>query len=196
MIDFLVSLPQTSIMKKTTFILSLFCAIFLISCQTQQNMTQQKTKNVGFTNQNGMLVGQITEADLLTTPFNKWYELNYQYHKPNTEVINAFKKQLKGFDIEIFMGTWCPDSHRETPGFIKILKTADYPMDKMSMYAVDRSKKSGVGAETGKDISHVPTFIFYKKGKEVGRIVESPINSLEEDIYDIVKGTPQTPNYN
>ena len=37
------------------------------------------------------------------------------------------------------------------------------------------------------NIELVPTFIIYKKGEEIGRIVETPYDTLEEDIWKIVQ---------
>ena len=37
------------------------------------------------------------------------------------------------------------------------------------------------------NIKLVPTFIIYQKDNELGRIVESPNKSLEEDLWKIVK---------
>ena len=45
--------------------------------------------------------------------------------------------------------------------------------------ALDRDKKTIEGFETVFNISRVPTFVFYKKGEEVGRIIEKPVLSLE-----------------
>ncbi len=63
------------------------------------------------------------------------------------------------------------------------------------MLRLDREKKSGRNIEVGKNVHHVPTFIFLKNGTEIGRIVESPIESLEEDMFNILIGSPSTPNY-
>jgi len=65
----------------------------------------------------------------------------------------------------------------------------------MRLIMLDRDKKSGQNIEDGKDIHHVPTFIFLKNGTEIGRIVESPIESLEEDMFNILIGSPSTPHY-
>jgi len=97
------------------------------------------------------------------------------------------------------MGTWCGDSKREIPRFYKILETANYPIEQLTMVAVDHIepnyKKSPGGEEKGLSIIKVPTFIFYKDGKEVNRIVESPIESLEKDIAAIISGKNYVPNY-
>ena len=70
-----------------------------------------------------------------------------------------------------------------------------FPAEEMDLIMVDRDKKSGQGLADGKNIHHVPTIIIYKNGDEVGRIVESPIESLEEDIFNILIGAPLEHNY-
>jgi hypothetical protein len=37
------------------------------------------------------------------------------------------------------------------------------------------------------NITHVPTFIYYRNEKELGRIVENPMESLEKDTQAIVQ---------
>jgi len=37
--------------------------------------------------------------------------------------------------------------------------------------------------------------IFYSQGQELGRIIEYPVGTLEEDVVDIMFGNPPTPNY-
>ena len=184
---------KLKIMKKILGALVLFTGIFLVISCSKVNEVESKP---AFVMENGMLVGQIQKNDLRKAPFTNWYKENYKWHEVNKDLVDSFKKELKDFDIEIFMGTWCGDSHREVPAFYKILEVAKYPENKVHTFAVNRKKETGGAFEENKNITHVPTFIFYKNGKEVGRIVESPINSLEEDIRDIVSGNPQTPNYN
>ncbi|MEM1407485.1 MAG: hypothetical protein AAGG59_11970, partial [Bacteroidota bacterium] len=49
--------------------------------------------------------------------------------------------------------------------------------------------------ESGQNIHRVPTFIFHKNGEEIGRIVESPKESLEVDMLKIVTGENYMPKY-
>ena len=97
------------------------------------------------------------------------------------------------------MGTWCGDSKREVPRFIKILESVDYPMENLKIVAVDKRrdfyKKSPQGEEWGLNIRRVPTFIFYKNGREINRIIETPVTTLEVDIVSIVLQQEYTPNY-
>ncbi len=84
------------------------------------------------------------------------------------------------------MGTWCSDSRREVPRFYKILDELNYPEEKVELINVDRNK---VGIENSVDslnIELVPTFIIYSKGEEIGRIIETPKESLEKDLAKIL----------
>ena len=72
-------------------------------------------------------------------------------------------------------------------------------MEQLEIVALDRRKefykKSPTGEEQGLNIVKVPTLIFLKDGKEVNRIIERPIESLEEDIGAIVLQNTYVPNY-
>jgi hypothetical protein len=75
------------------------------------------------------------------------------------------------------------------------LDAADFDESRLTLINVDREKKSPDGEETGLNIHHVPTLIFYKNSSEIGRVIESPIQSLEEDMAAIINGEKYTPNH-
>ena len=54
------------------------------------------------------------------------------------------------------------------------------------MIAVDRTKEEPKAEVEGYEIEYVPTLIFYREQKEIGRIIETPELSLEEDILAIL----------
>jgi tetratricopeptide (TPR) repeat protein len=56
-------------------------------------------------------------------------------------------------------------------------------------------KQSPGHEETGLNIHRVPTIIVYQNRSELGRIVESPIISLERDLLAILNGDHYKPNY-
>ena len=72
-------------------------------------------------------------------------------------------------------------------------------MNNLKVFALDNTKenykKGPNGEEDGYNIHRVPTFIFYKNGKEVNRIVEYPKETLERDIKNIVTNQRYFPNY-
>ena len=145
------------------------------------------------------LVGHISKEQLRKAPYEEWYQVFYDYHETDTSLIQEFSADLKKFYILVFMGTWCSDSQREIPGFIKILEEAEFPMKRLKIVAVhDKGKfykMSPNDEQWGLQIVKVPTFIFLKDGKEVNRIVESPRVTLESDILKIIKGEEYEPNY-
>ena len=97
---------------------------------------------------------------------------------------------IEDYEILLFMGTWCGDSKREVPRFLKVLDELQFPEEQLTMVALSREanlyKQSPQHEEAGLNIHRVPTFIIYKKGKEVNRIVEEPVESLENDLHQII----------
>jgi len=148
---------------------------------------------------NEKLLGLITKDELMKDSFADWYNLQYDVYNVDAETLSSFQEELKNYEVTIFLGTWCGDSKREVPRFYKILEAANFPKSQITTVAVDNSednyKKSPTGEEKGLNIHRVPTFIFFKDGKEVNRIVEYPVVSLEEDIATIVLSKVYTPNY-
>ena len=60
---------------------------------------------------------------------------------------------------------------------------------------VSEDKDTPEGLEEGMDIQYVPTIILFKNGEELGRIVESPVETLEKDLLKIAKGEPYEHTY-
>jgi len=52
---------------------------------------------------------------------------------------------------------------------------------------VDRQKKDPEGLAAQYDFQRIPTFIVLQDGKEIGRIVERPEVSLEQDLAKILE---------
>lgn len=161
--------------------------------------SQQFNQEIKIENEQPYLVGRINIEGLTSNSYQSWYESNHRNYEVDLETIRSVKKELAQHKILLFMGTWCGDSKREVPRFIKILEAADFPMGNLKIVAVDRRKdmykKSPTGEEWGLSVKRVPTFIFYKDGKETNRIIESPIVTLEADIKKIVSQHSYTPNY-
>jgi len=177
---------------KTTIHLLIF---FLITNHTfSQTFNQEIVNAKGTAN----LTGKINFEKLNTAPYNEWFSENYESYVPKETIINDIKTNIQAYTIKIFMGTWCGDSKREVPKFYKTLNEANFPLNRVTTIAVasDREhyKQSIGGEQEGLNIHRIPTFIFYKDGKEVHRIVESPKTTIEKDIKDILSGN-YTPNY-
>jgi thiol-disulfide isomerase/thioredoxin len=135
---------------------------------------------------NKMLIGEINLNDFNNSPFKEWFELEYNYYKPDKATISQLKNKITGIKILIFLGTWCPDSRIDVPRFIKILDEIDFEKNNLKIIAVDRKKKDPYNLSINYNIEYVPTFIFFKENVELGRIVESPKTSLEADMIEIL----------
>ncbi|UJH66468.1 thioredoxin family protein [Allomuricauda sp. SCSIO 65647] len=173
--------------------------IFIVFFSTFVMHAQEFNREIILDNGKQFLVGKITLQRLNTEPYKAWYNTAHESYAVDQAMVQLFKNKLSDYKILLFLGTWCGDSKREVPRFIKILEAADYSLENLSIVALDRRKefykKSPTGEEKGLNIIKVPTFIFYKDGIEINRIVESPIESLEEDITAIVGNKTYTPNY-
>ncbi len=167
-------------MKNSIFILAL---LLLFSCKTEQDMN----KTVPYED-TVILLGPANENGFKQEPFNTWYDTNYTDYKIDEALVDDLKSLSKGIEIITFMGTWCEDSQRETPNFYKLLEAIKFSKKNHSLYAVSREKTTPQQFEKDLNITNVPTFIFYKDGKEINRIVEYPIESLEKDMQAILSG--------
>ncbi|RKS43430.1 thiol-disulfide isomerase/thioredoxin [Gillisia mitskevichiae] len=145
--------------------------------------------------QQGMLVGEFNKADLEQEAFSKWFNDGYNEFNPSPEAMATIKKNISDYEIVAFMGTWCPDSRRETPKVFKILEEAGYDMSKLTFYGVNRQKTTTDNIEKEFELNRVPTVIFLKDGKEVNRFVEYPRESIEEDFAKIVSGEEYKNSY-
>ncbi|OUS00514.1 hypothetical protein A9Q86_11140 [Flavobacteriales bacterium 33_180_T64] len=145
------------------------------------------------------LLGKIDKSGLTGENYNSWFSKNYSDYNVNKTVIEAISIKLKDYQIKFFMGTWCGDSKMEVPRFYKILEACDFPKKQLTAIAVSRKpfmyKKSPHHEEAGLNIHRVPTFIFYKDGKEVNRIVEHPVETFEKDILKIITTNDYESNY-
>ena len=142
-----------------------------------------------------MLVGRGIKSDMLKEPFLEWYKENSESTEADHGLVQAASDFINGVTMEIFMGTWCGDSRREVPRFLQIIEEAGYESETQSIAYLNRDRTNPQGDEKGKNIHHVPTFIIYRDGIELGRIIESPIESLEDDLFNILMGDPPTPHY-
>lgn len=133
-----------------------------------------------------MLIGKITRSDLRQAPYLKWYQ---RYEGEYTPAEHAdLGSLLKDVDITIILGTWCHDSQREVPHFYKILSSVGANLKNVTLLAVDKDFKAEGLEVKSYGITNTPTFIFYRRGQEINRIVETPVISLEQDMHAILTG--------
>ena len=121
-----------------------------------------------------MLRGIISKNDLTgDTAFNKWYaESQRIYNRPDTALVNAFRRNKDKIYFLVFGGTWCEDTHFILPKFYKVQEVSAFPDDHITVYAVDRKKNVNGNLAHAMNITRTPTIVVMKNGKEIGRLVE------------------------
>ena len=162
-------------MKRTA--MALFTTMMVIGCvgsKPEKSVAPEK-----------MELGWIHRADFVKPDYPKFKE-NYDTVQIQNNFVEMIRTLSNSVDIVVVLGTWCGDSKREVPRFLKIVDLSEIPSTQVTFYGVDRTKKSADGVTEKHHIERVPTFLFLKHGEEVGRIVESPKNSLEEDMLVIL----------
>ena len=142
---------------------------------------------INFSEQSTWLLGYFNINQLIMEPHSSWFIKGYNSYVPDNVAITRLKEISKeNLEIKIVLGTWCPDSRREVPRFMKILDIWQFPKDKVTFIGVDNAKLSPIGDYVNLEIERVPTFIFYKENYDVGRIIENPTTSLEQDMVNIL----------
>ncbi len=135
-----------------------------------------------------MLIGPCTREAFKDTSFSWWFNSSYDLYDVDSTSLPEIKNLMRNVGVTVVMGTWCSDSHREVPRFYKIMDDINEPADSIHLICVDRNRIGKAGEVDSLNIKLVPTFIFYKNNEELGRIVESPQWSLEEDMIRILEG--------
>jgi len=158
--------------------------IIIVSCTGQyKNFLESKKVII---DDREMLYGAIDRKQLYFD-YPDWKQIEADY-KPVSQIIEQIKDNITGVSIDIFLGTWCGDSKREVPAFFKIIDSVRVKntLD-IKVWAVDRKKTLDNGLAQKCNIEYVPTFVFYRSNREIGRIVEMPEGLLEEDILNIIQ---------
>ncbi|RPI70409.1 MAG: thiol reductase thioredoxin [Ignavibacteriales bacterium] len=133
-----------------------------------------------------MLIGYCTREAFNDSSFAKWFYPEYDNYKTDSSAIDLLKEKLNGIECIVIMGTWCDDSRIHIPHLYKILDEINYPAKGITLIAVDEDKKAEGGEVEALDLYFVPTIIFFKDGSEIGRIIEMPNQSIEEDMLEII----------
>jgi thiol-disulfide isomerase/thioredoxin len=182
-------------MRKAIYFISLLC--LTISCKTVKMATDVSSQAPtptetavalpDYSQPSYWILGYFDPAQLREAPYSEWYLKGFSEYAYNESVIQTLKGiNTDNLNIKVVMGTWCPDSRREVPRFMRILDEWDFPLSKVQFIGVDDAKRSPVGEYEGLGILRVPTFIIYKNNSEAGRIIENPTTSLEQDIVNIL----------
>jgi thiol-disulfide isomerase/thioredoxin len=142
-----------------------------------------KTKSIK-KNPFGDHIGAIEPAFLLSefSAFKRQYQ-RYQIKQSEIDALNSIAKPL---EIIVIFGTWCHDSKREVARYIKLMNSVNNPLISTKYWAVDRDKKDPENFAQEYKLLKTPTFIIFSEGRELGRIIERPEDTLVKDLMNIL----------
>lgn len=111
---------------------------------------------------------------------------NMGLYNPEREVLDRIKESIEDVEIKLFTANWCPDCRIQLPRFFSILLELENKDFALEIIEVDRKKMDDSGLAERMGVMAIPTFIFFKNGEEMGRIIERPKGRMEEDIAGII----------
>ena len=118
--------------------------------------------------------------------FDSTWTIEYNNYQLDYETLDSLEGKLDNINIKIVFRSTCSDSREQLPRLFKILNELNYNVNTITLIGVNREKQGLSNEAEGLDIEFVPTIIFYKDGNEIGRIVETPYESLEKDLLKIL----------
>lgn len=145
------------------------------AARSSASETQPRRVLVGLVNKQ-----QIFDADARWQPA-------YERAVIDPESVRALSAAPAGARVDVFLGTWCGDSVREVGRLLRYIDAMGAVPFELRLIAVDRSK-SAPGFSEGMGLRYVPTFVVYREGREVGRIIESPPTEIGHDLAALLSG--------
>jgi thiol-disulfide isomerase/thioredoxin len=168
--------------RKSNIVLGFVCATILSSvlagCSSSTKVAVKPNEH--------MEVGWTPRTVFQSPSYAAWFDTGYSKYQPQKECVDRLLRMQDSVAIQIVYGTWCSDSKREIPRFMKIVDQIAFPQDRISLIAVDRTMQVPAGISKEYGITNVPTFMVKYRGIEIGRIVESPRKTLEEDLVGLL----------
>lgn len=132
------------------------------------------------------LIGEISKADLLNK--KKDYLALARAYKPKNAAVSLIKNVRQPIEILVFFGTWCSYCKHYLPGFMKTIDVAANPSITVRYIGMSEDMSEPEALLTANAISKTPTFVVRSGGQEMGRIVEKPKGTIEEDLALLLMG--------
>ena len=135
-----------------------------------------------------LLKGFVSDSILLADTLNfGWFAEHERVYTPAEKITKVFAEKKSDVSFMIFFGTWCTDSHYVIPRFYKIIALSGFDKQRITLFALDRTKTDVAHFSQNFGIAHVPTIIALKNGKEIGRVIEyGTTGRFDEELAAIV----------
>jgi len=171
-------------MRTHKIVLWVLISVLIVSCGKKEKEESEAEKATY-----PILTGWLTADSIFNhLPEMKTEKEEYQ---PDSAAIAYLKQFNQNVNVLVMLGTWCSDSRREVPRFLKVMEEAGNDRFHYELFGLDRSKRDSLGLGEKNQIEYVPTFIIFQDSGEIGRIVETPQISIEQDLVDILTDIEQ-----
>ena len=117
----------------------------------------------------------------------EWKQV-YSDYKVDDSLVETIKlKAEENIRIDVYLAFWCGDSEVNVPKFMKILDKVNNKKLLVNYYTVERKPDKNTKYYVKElKVERIPTFIFYRDDKEIGRIIENPKKDMTEDFLEII----------
>lgn len=105
------------------------------------------------------------------------------------ETVSYLEELRRPIHLILFLGTWCHDAQVHVPHLFKALRRADNRRISMQVVGMDRRKEDRDGFCADYDIAYSPTLVVLHEGRELGRVVEVPVEDMATDLVSILRST-------
>ncbi|MEP6844905.1 MAG: thioredoxin family protein [Panacibacter sp.] len=172
--------------KLTATILSLFIISTLATAQSHNFEISRDAENGS-----KVLKGLLLRTDIQDDTAFKWFANNMKFGQVNGVAVDAFKKNTQDFQLVVFCGTWCEDTHNILPVFYRLVDKSGFPDSSITLIGVDRPKTTLYNLHKVFNVTMTPTFIVMKQGKEIGRVEEyGKYGQVDKELGEIVASIP------
>ncbi|MBP6625629.1 MAG: thioredoxin family protein [Chitinophagaceae bacterium] len=164
--------------------------LFLIGCLLMSTLIMQAQDFVRELDRKSgkvLLRGKFTFDDLKDETTCKWLDQGAKSYKPNAQAIKQLKPFWENYRLVIFGGTWCEDTRDLLPKLYRVLNESAFDFNAIEMYGVNRDKEALNIESKLYNIQRVPTIIIMHQYREVGRIIETVQQSIEDDLLHILE---------
>ena len=133
-----------------------------------------------------LILGYCPASLIIDSLFKDTWNAEYNNYQPDFETLDSLEGKLEDVTIKIVFRSTCSDSREQLPRLFKILNELNYKVNSITLIGVNREKQGLSNEAEGLEIELIPTIIFYKDGSEIGRIIETPVESFEKDLFKIL----------
>ena len=161
-------------MNNISIVALLLCVFAFTSCGNETNNKTEPT------------VGEFTWQEWQNVC--DWTDFSADDYTPQQEYVEQISDVYNKDEISfiIFTAGWCPDSETGTPKIYKLFNAAGIDLSDVTLFGVDRNKSEPTKSYEEYNLEKVPTLIVLKDESEIGRIVEYPVKTWEQDLAEIL----------